>query len=69
MTYGAWMAEERKREMFSDPEEREYFEDDLNEWETEQVFQDREGYDEEPYSGELEDFGPFGIDGMGPDFE
>jgi len=50
-------------------DEREFYEDDLNAWEEEQVFQDREGYDEEPYSGELEDFGPFGIDGMGPDFE
>jgi hypothetical protein len=60
MTKGAWEAEERMREMFGEPEERELFEDDLNEWETEQVFQDNEGFDE---------FGDFGIDGMGPDFE
>jgi hypothetical protein len=36
--------------------------DDLNEWETEQVFQDHEGY-------EPDEFGDFGIDGMGPDGE
>jgi len=31
-----------------DPENDEFgmYEDDLNEWETEQVFQDNEGYDE-----------------------
>lgn len=40
----------------------EAYEDDLDAWETEQVFQDHEGVEEY-------DFGPFGIDGMGPDGE
>jgi len=34
--------------------------DDLGDWEAEQCFQDREGFD---------DFGDFGVDGIGPDFE
>lgn len=54
-------------------------EDDLSAWEEEQVFQDamlerEELCEEGVYSDDLrrygdDDFGPFGIDGMEPDFE
>jgi hypothetical protein len=60
MTHGVQTAEDAY-----DPEEREYYEDDLSTWEDEQVFQDLCLERED----ELDDFGPFGIDGMGPDFE
>lgn len=45
-------------------------EDDLSAWEEEQVFQDAMLEREELYTDEeLFDDPPFGIDGMGPDFE
>lgn len=62
MTERLAAAVERANEMFSDPEEREYFEDDLLEFEAEQVFQDNEGWDDCPCP---DDFG----DEVCPDFE
>jgi hypothetical protein len=65
--------------MFDEFDSYEPHEDDLSAWEEEQVFQDamlerEELYEEGAYSDDArqfgdDDFGPFGIDGMGPDFE
>jgi len=37
---------------------------DIDNWETEEVFQDHEGRDEEPYYEPAEDFGHFGELGL-----
>lgn len=54
--------------MDEDFDSYEPYEDDLQAWEDEQVYRDREEMTSDEIFDELDD-SPFGIDGMGPDGE